>query len=66
MKSAVADTSTRYRRLNELNSVSVTGRSRSTSGSVSAAAVVIGLPAVAMMSGAEPDRPPCQTVPSPR
>ena len=51
-------------RLNGTNSVSVTGSTRSITGSPLAGASS-GLPGVARMSGADPDRPPCQMVPIP-
>ena len=51
-------------RLNGMNSVSVTGSTRSITGSPLAGASS-GLPGVARMSGAEPDSPPCQMVPMP-
>ena len=52
-------------RLNGMNRVSVTGSTRSMIGSPEAGANS-GLPGVARMRGADPDRPPCQTVQIPR
>ena len=63
--SAIRNRTTTYVRLNGLNRLSVTGMSRSMTGSPEPGSSS-GLPGVARISGAEPDSPPCQMVPTPR
>jgi len=65
IKSVTEPITTAYTRLKGAKRVSVTGKMRSTTGAPLAGARS-GLPGVARMSGADPERPQCHTVPSPR